>query len=202
MGIRSLSTSSIKTGVRRNRMWDQNISFGSDFYQIATTTVGGGGTSSITFSSVPQIYTHLQVRAIGRYTDAGTGSEAVNMRFNSDSTYTNYRTHLLYGTGTGIASLTDQQVTYAGISLADFWKGGTLASAYGCIIYDILDYTNTNKHKTVRYINGFNDNDSTGGIRLGSGVWLNSSAISTITFTPANSLNFAQYTQFALYGIK
>lgn len=173
----------------------------TDFYQIATTTVGSGGTSTVTFSNIPQTYTHLQIRAIGRYTNASTGSEAVNMRFNSDSTTANYRTHLLYGTGTTLNTLTDQTSTYAGISLADFWQGGTLANCFGCIIYDILDYKDTNKNTTVRYLNGFSDNDSSGGIRLGSGVWLSTAAISTISFTPANSLSFAQYTQFALYGV-
>ena len=82
MGIRSLSTSSIKTGVRRNRIWDQNISFGSDFYQIATTTVGGGGTSSITFSSIPQTYTHLQIRLLGKYAVSG---DTTLIRVNGDT---------------------------------------------------------------------------------------------------------------------
>lgn len=172
----------------------------SNFYSIATTTVGAGGASVVTFSSVPQTFTHLQVRAIGRYNNAGTSSEAVNMRFNGDATYTNYRTHLLYGTGTGIASLADQTTTYAGISLADFWQGGILVNTFGTMIYDILDYRNTNKNKTVKYINGF-DNNNVGNVRLGSGVWLNTSAISTISFTPANGLSFGQYTQFALYGV-
>jgi hypothetical protein len=172
-----------------------------DFESIATTTVGSTPQSSITFSSIPSTYSHLHIRAIGRYSDAGTGTDAVNMTFNSDTTYTNYRTHLLYGNGTSALSANEQSTTYFGITLPDFYRGGEAAGIFGCVIYDILDYANTNKHKTVRYLNGFEKNGA-GNARLGSGVWLNSAAITSITFTPANGYSFGQYTQYALYGIK
>jgi hypothetical protein len=35
---------------------------GKDFDSIATTTVGAGGASTITFSSIPSTYRHLQIR--------------------------------------------------------------------------------------------------------------------------------------------
>ena len=69
-------------------------------------------------------------------------------------------------------------------------------------IIDILDYTNTNKYKTVRNLGGFDTNSAQYGyISLGSVSWRNTNAITSISFT-LDGNNFTQYTQFALYGIK
>jgi hypothetical protein len=68
-------------------------------------------------------------------------------------------------------------------------------------ITTILDYQNINKYKTVRTIDGFDANGS-GGIELISGLWQSKNAITSITLIPNSSASFAQYTQFALYGIK
>jgi hypothetical protein len=45
------------------------------------------------------------------------------------------------------------------------------------------------------------DNATSGFIGLISGLWMNTSAITSINIFP-NSGDFNQYTQFALYGVK
>jgi hypothetical protein len=66
---------------------------------------------------------------------------------------------------------------------------------------DILDYTSANKNKTVRMLSGV-DNNGTGSILFTSILWMNSTdAISSIRFT-VNTGNFAEFSKFALYGIK
>ena len=62
---------------------------------IATTTVGAGGASSVTFSSIPQTYTHLQLRYFGGNNANPGGSGFVS--FNGDTTDANYYDHVLYG---------------------------------------------------------------------------------------------------------
>ena len=69
---------------------------------------------------------------------------------------------------------------------------------FGTFIVDILDYANTNKYKTMRALDGFDANGS-GYAVLWSGNWRSTSAVSTITITGGT---FAQYSSFALYGIK
>ncbi|NCU72421.1 MAG: hypothetical protein EBY66_05360 [Candidatus Fonsibacter lacus] len=74
------------------------------------------------------------------------------------------------------------------------------ASVFGTTVVDILDYANTNKYKTFRSLMGI-DNNGSGSIRLRSGLWMSTSAITAIKMTPSTSGSFQQYSSFALYGI-
>jgi len=164
---------------------------------IATTTVGSGGTSTITFSSIPQTYTHLQIRAIARE-KAGSGSlyNGLFATFNSD-TGSNYAGHFLRGSGSAAAAGgggTQTSMTFGGIE-----QGDNTASTFGANVIDVLDYANTSKYKTVRTLFGYDANGS-GYIVFASDLWQSTSAVTSITLTPANG--FAQYSSFALYGIK
>ena len=169
---------------------------GKDYDSIATTTVGGGGASSITFSSIPSTYKHLQIRGIAQRTTASTFS-AVNIVFNSDTTNTNYARHDLYGTGaaTGASGIP----TASNTSKAYVYVGS--GSAFGPAVIDILDYTDTNKYKTLRGLGGV-DNNGSGLVAFNSSLWLSTSAITSITLTIDTSATFSQYSSFALYGIK
>jgi hypothetical protein len=168
----------------------------TDFFQIATTTVGVTEPSFIEFTSIPSTYTHLQIRAIARSSEAGTGFADMFMQFNSD-TASNYSVHFLAGNG---ASTSSGGATYSSInSRAN--RNGSLASVFTPSLIDILDYANTNKYKTARIIQGADFNGS-GEATLRSGNWRSTSAVTSIKFTLEASANFKQYSSFALYGIK
>ena len=70
------------------------------------------------------------------------------------------------------------------------------------MIMDILDYTDTNKLKTIRLLNGYDTNGS--GIPQFESTWFNStSAINSITFLSwSGSVNYKAGTTLALYGIR
>ena len=168
---------------------------------IATTTVGSGGTSTITFSSIPSTYTHLQVRMMCKNTSTPNTGDYVQMRFNSDSGM-NYTYHRLKGDGAtasayGAATGTFDAVTLERIATS---KSGFATELNGVVVCDILDYTNTNKNTTTRALGGY-DNNGSGEILLMSSLWTNTAAITSITLTTP-SANFTQYSSFALYGIK
>ena len=163
---------------------------------IATTTVGAGGTSSITFSSIPSTYTHLQVRYFARGTAAVTTQEFY-LRYNASSA--NYNGgHYLYGEGTGVFSGKYGYTTVA--VLEQLIAGSSTASVFNAGVIDVLDYANTNKYKTHRSLGGY-DANGTGYISLNSSLWMDNAAVSSITMLPSSG-NFAQYSSFALYGIK
>lgn len=167
-------------------------------FPLGMVSVGSAGASTIEFTSIPSTYKHLQVRALIRGA-ASASAISANMQFNSD-TGSNYSYHELYGNGTSAQAS-------AGATQTRFFLHGNapaataLASSFGVAVMDILDYANTSKYKTTRCLNGMDVNGSGGYILLDSGNWRNTNAITSIQIAP-NSGNFAQYSQFALYGIK
>ena len=168
----------------------------SSYYSIATA-VGTGSSGTITFSSIPSTYTHLQIRGIARSDrTAGTGA-GMPITLNGDGA-ANYSSHRLYGDG-ATASATGASNRSALID-DDITADNQTANVYEVFIIDILDYANTNKYKTARALWGF-DNNGSGSIRLLSGNWRNTNAVTSISFTLAGS-NFKTPTQIALYGIK
>ena len=165
----------------------------TSYDSIATFTLASA-TSSVTFSSIPSTYTHLQIRAMARC-DAAVTIRNTNIQMNGD-TAANYSLHELSGNGAAAAGAAAASQT----SMEGFILSGSsiAASTFGVTIIDILDYTNTNKNKTVRALSGMDANGS-GSIYLYSGAWLSTAAITSIKLAPAS--NFVQYSSFALYGI-
>ena len=176
----------------------------NSYESIATTTVGGGGTSTITFSSIPATFTHLQLRWIAQ-TNRGTfGFDDLKFNFNSD-TSSIYTFHTLYGNGAsavadnGINANAARMYNGAGTQVSGTWWATGVA--------DLLDYADTNKFKTMRTLVGCDLNGNAvgtlhGRMDLFSNLYRSTSAISTITIASDSASTFQQYTQFALYGIK
>lgn len=168
------------------------VAAGTSYESIATTTVGSGGTATITFSSIPGTFTHLQIRYIAR--NSSLSSNTI-MRFNGDSG-SNYSTHYLLGNGSTASAAAETSSTYIYTDILS-----ATSTSYAPAIVDILDYANTNKYKTARSLAGLDMNGS-GTVWLVSGSWRNTAAITSITLSIGASFNFAEYSQFALYGIK
>jgi hypothetical protein len=162
----------------------------TDYESIATTTLSSSA-GSITFSSIPATYSHLQIRI----TQLNTATATTNLRLNSD-TGSNYSRHYLFGGG---ASATGAAGSASQTSIGVLYNESTTYAAVGVI--DILDYASTVKNKTVRSLMGWDANGS-GYVFLYSGSWMNSStATSSLTFTPDGG-SLATGSTFALYGIK
>ena len=168
------------------------------YESIATTTVGSGGSSTITFSSIPSTFTHLQIRAFMKQAGTPTDIEYLIATFNSSST--GYSYHNLRGDGSSVVANGAGSQTNAPIGVTSPSSNSSYANMFGVAIIDILDYANTNKYKTVRTLGGMDGNGS-GNINLNSDSWQNTAAINRIDLT-SQSFNFVQYSHFALYGIK
>lgn len=175
----------------------QAVDLGAMF-PLQAITIGAAGASSVTFNNIPSTYTHLQIRCLMRTTQTGdvTGSY-LYWTYNSD-TASNYAYHVLKGNGSAVTAgaLSSQNVTYG----ERFTTAFQAANTFGAGIIDILDYANTNKFKTSRTLAGWDSNGS-GEIALNSELWRSTSAITRIDLYPPTN-NFAQYSQFALYGVK
>ena len=179
----------------------QTASTFGDYESIATVTLGSAA-SSVSFSSIPSTYQHLQVRVSGNATGTGGGFPDLLVQFNSDTTFTNYASHTLGGDGSSAyANASVSSSSFTGGYVGDFRDSTTAVSPTAKVI-DLLDYANTNKNKTVRTLSGWDANGS-GQVRFVSALWMNTAAISSMTFVIRNGTNnIASGSTFALYGIK
>jgi hypothetical protein len=162
----------------------------TDYESIATTTVGSGGTGTITFSSIPSTYTHLQIRA--SFLNSNNSNNW--FRCNGD-TGANYAGHVLQGDGSSASA-----GAYTSNNEGNLFAFATTSTHPTVAVVDILDYKNTNKFKTSRSFSG-QDRNGSGLIVFRSSLWRDTSAITSLTLYSQTG-TFSQYSSFALYGIK
>jgi hypothetical protein len=152
--------------------------------------------ANIEFTNIPQTYKHLQIRGIARDTAANTGLAGLFIQFNLD-TGSNYARHNLVGNGSSASATAATSTTF--LILGQSPRNNETAGRFGGFVCDILDYQNTNKYKTTRSLLG-SDLNGSGEVRLTSGLWQSSSAITSIKIYSENG-NLAQYSSFALFGV-
>ena len=167
------------------------------YESIASTTLTTA-TSTITFSSIPGTYEHLQLRIYSK-NDCTTGVGLIYLRMNND-TASNYAWHLLNGNGaSGNGSgATANSSMYLGYDPGTQTGG---ANMFGCTIIEIADYASSNKYKTVRSFTG-EDRNGAGTVGLHSGLWLSTTAINRLDIRPRPTFNFVSGSVFALYGYR
>jgi hypothetical protein len=153
---------------------------------LATVTLGGSD-SDIVFSSIPATYRDLILVING--TVNFTGADSTLMRFNGD-TGSNYSNVRMVGTGSAATAYADT-ATYAYI-------GVPANSDRFSIITQIMDYSATNKHKTLLSRHG----QASGWVTAHAGRWANTSAITSVTIMAnASASVFSAGTTFSLYGV-
>jgi hypothetical protein len=183
-------------GITASQMTGHLVSLAYD--SIATGIVGSGTTTTVSFTSIPSTYKHLQIRILARSDSASAG---LGVRANTDSGMS-YTVHYIQGNGATptSASLATGTLNYGLVGFLP--QTVSLASAFNGTVIDILDYANTLKNKTIRSFSGLDMNGS-GDVRVSSVLWTSTSAITQLDFivnTGGNAI--AQYSSFALYGIK
>lgn len=170
------------------------------YESIATATLGSGGSFSIGFTNIPQDYTHLQIRGILRSDRSGSAAEGLNLRINDNSSSGSYTYHRVYGDGSTVTA--DGEGGGGGMPIGQIPGASATASIFGATIIDILDYTSTNKYKTVRHLTG-TDRNGAGLMVFGSGLYYaNTNAITGLFLYGSSAQNLSQYSTIALYGIK
>ena len=165
----------------------------TSFESIATVTVGAGGSSTLSFSSISSTYTHLQIRVFGLVSAGGN----LGVRFNGDTGNNYIGGHQIQGDGSGVQVFSSTTSTYA-------WLLGLYNTGYpGASVIDILDANSSSKYKTVRSLSGQDGNGSGTAtnwrVGLHSGAWMSTSAITSIDIV---NLSWSQYSTAALFGVK
>ena len=180
---------------------------GSDFEFIERITLSGSS-NTITFSSIPSTYKHLEIRSMTRsaYASTAVGGSQYKIQFNGD-TSTNYSFNQMNGNGSNFTASSAGSNYIWGI--APWASAGNFGgSLFVPMIMRIHNYSNTSKNKTVLMSEGFSANAASTNqyVAQRSGVWYSTSAINSITFdqTPGAYSDgaFASGTTIALYGVK
>lgn len=159
------------------------------FTKIADYTVGSGGASDITFTTIPSTYTDLVLKVSLRSTLGGD-----YFLFSFNNTSANFSSRYIYYENTSVSSAT--LARYGGRINTTYSTASTFANTE---IY-IPNYAgSTNKSYSSDSVSEENGAAAPGS--LIAGLWSDTSAINQISLIPS-SANFAQYSTATLYGVK
>ena len=199
MAVSRFSNSTIANGFPKyQRFWDQSaVEIITSYESIATVTASSGGSASLTFTSIPQTYTHLQIRGIARSSTANN----CYVRYNGDSG-SNYGRQYLFGTGSNpLGSSGDTSTTFNNFGYVT--SATSPRNIFSMGIVDILDYTSSTKTKTTRCFSSYQDNSTDGFVLTYQGVWMATpTPITSIEISMQGGTLLSEYSTFALYGIK
>lgn len=141
--------------------------------------------ATVTFNSLSQVYRDIMLVCSALATTSG---QAGRLRLNNDSG-ANYTFVQMYGTGSSYGSSGSSGAT-------EMYGLPAEPTAITNSIFNILDYSATNKHKTA-LIRDNNPDSITRGMAI---RWANTSAITSLNLFMTSG-NFAAGTTFALYGV-
>ena len=163
---------------------------------IASSIVGSGGVANIDFTSIPATYTDLHILLSARTNDA-TIYGSMKLQFNNSTT--TYSSVEIYGSGTAIAGLT-RGIVDSGLYIGDVNGNTTTANSFSNFSIYIPNYAGSN-YKGVS-VDGVEENNATEAyVRLLSGLWSTTSAITSIKFSFTGATILEHSTAY-LYGIK
>jgi len=162
---------------------------------ISSVTVGSGGASSISFTSIPQTYTDLVVLVSSRNNSSNYGG--FYMKLNGSTLGTNVTAKKLQGDGSSASSNSSTEINWT--------KSDLTANTFASTQIYIPNYTSSN-NKSVSIENAPENNATAGGIlHMTAWLWSQTAAVSEIAFGTFDGSfpndYFVQYTTAYLYGI-
>jgi len=169
-------------------------------YILITSTELASTANSVTFSSIPQTYTDLEVRVSARQFQANSGSP-IYVQLNGDTTGANYAS--VYWDFQSNPTTTARGATNYVSQITD---GAAITNGYSYFKMYFLNYTDTTKYKPWLYTCYYGRAAGGGFTYSNDGVVMrnNTDAITSITIPAYNSGTqyFAINSLFELYGIK
>ena len=170
-------------------------------FDLLQTEILTASQASVTFSSLGDYatdYQHLQIRYVSRSARTDNANDSLAIQVNAD-TGSNYARHGLLGY---LGSVSSQASTSAA-RMDIGWQATNSQSAdiFGSGVIDILDPFESSKNTTFRGLSGTSGTEPI--IILNSGVWLNTTALSSIKlFAGFSGTNLVAESRYSLYGLK
>jgi len=176
------------------------------FYSIASHTFTGS-TNTITFSSIPQIYRHLQINITAKIAEnINSGYGYILATINGD-TGSNYVDNRLVGRSNSSFAGATAYTNSLWLFGSAVTNGASLNNFFGVGYLKVSDYTKTDRYKEWFSLNGL-DNNGIGESDLGKGStwiqtakWKNTAAINSIKLDTYDGNNFVNGSVISIYGI-
>lgn len=163
------------------------------FTKIASVTVGSGGASSISFSSIPSTYTDLCLKVSLR-SDASRINEDLLVSFNGSTSSRSWK--FLEGNGSSVSSASGTDGRFS-----TFNANTSTSNTFGSAELYIPNYAGSN-YKSVSIDTVTENNATSAYAEIEAALWSNTAAITSIAMTLAFGTVFMQYSTATLYGIK
>ena len=152
------------------------------YTSLATVTLGTSATS-VTFSNIPATYRDL-ILVINGQINSG-GPVAMEIFLNGD-TASNY---------SGVSMNGDGSSTFSSIDGSNIVV--VMTNALSNSIIQLMDYSATDKHKTVL----IRDNLPSGRVTARASRWANTAAVTQLQFTDVGATPITAGSTFSLYGV-
>jgi hypothetical protein len=154
----------------------------STYAPLATYTVTGSPDSEVIFSSIPAYYRDLILVIQGGISPVGGVTVSVEVYINGDTS--NGSLVFMRGDTGGDASGTATRIF------------ASLGDENSMSIIQFMDYSATDKHKTVLI-----RDSSPGSTKANACRWASNTAMNSVTLTDAGGADFIVGSTFSLYGI-
>lgn len=158
-------------------------------------TVGSGGSSSVTFSSIPQTYTDLYILCSARTNRTAYNTDRITANINAVNTNMTYQ-EVQGGAAFGTNAAND---TTFGVGHATTDANSNPSDIFSSSSCYISGYTTAN-YKIGLMESCLMNTSTDGFMYITRSTWANSAAITSIELVTANP--WIQYSKFYLYGIK
>ncbi len=170
-------------------------------YQLISSTTLGSNQSTVVFSSIPQTYTDLVIRASIRGSGGGTNDQ-LSIWFNGETSGTNYSYTNLQGNVSSVLSGSASNTSDTRI----FWINATAATASTFANVEIyIPSYRASISKPLNAMSMAEDNSTTTRLGTNSLLWRNTAAINSITLAcqqyVGNGTTILAGSSFYLYGI-
>ena len=156
---------------------------------LATVTLGSSA-SSVTFSSIPATYRDLIIVLSVKSTSAAD-QDGLFIRLNNDSSNGSRVTML------GRAS--NERLSDTGTAIGTPLAGNP--ANLSPIIIQVMDYSATDKHKSVLVRANSDAPSQNGVVAAVAGRWASTSAVTSVVLLPEVGPNFASGSTFNLFGV-
>ena len=168
-------------------------------YTLIASNVLSSSAASVTFSSIPNTYTDLEVRFSARTSISSYSNDSLRIRFNGVSTSSYFYVNMR-GSGDGTSTYvlpSAETYSFAGMINGNNSTSNTFANGE---VY-IPNYTATAQKQHSSFV-AQEDNFVTAYLTVVANLSTNTDPISSITFLTINDAPLVTGSSFYLYGIK